>query len=142
MGQGLRRFTPPEIPEDTEWDKGVWYYQQFIASPEKPAKPGYCDYRLLIAQNQLVAAMRRENSHWITNYAQGGICQSYEPSPREIELAIAATQVVGATYSGVDLIHDADNQPLVIEVNSMPAWHGLQTVTKCTIALSLVDKVL
>ena len=82
------------------------------------------------------------NTHWITNYAQGGTCQAYEPSQCEIALAVAATRAVGASYAGVDLIHDRDKQPLVIEVNSMPAWHGLQTVTKCNIALSLVDKIL
>jgi glutathione synthase/RimK-type ligase-like ATP-grasp enzyme len=37
----------------------------------------------------------------------------------------------------VDIIHDADGRASVIEVNSMPAWSGLQKVTPGSIAAVL-----
>jgi len=41
---------------------------------------------------------------------------------------------VGADYAGVDLMRDADGRWLVLEVNSIPAWRGLQAVTPFRIA--------
>jgi glutathione synthase/RimK-type ligase-like ATP-grasp enzyme len=37
----------------------------------------------------------------------------------------------------VDIIHDAQGRATVIEVNSMPAWSGLQKVTPASIAAVL-----
>jgi len=42
-------------------------------------------------------------------------------------------------YAGVDLIRGADGQALVLEVNSIPAWYGLQSVTQHSIAQHLVN---
>ncbi len=35
---------------------------------------------------------------------------------------------------GVDIMQDRDGQFTVLEVNSMPAWQGLQRVTRTRIA--------
>ena len=52
------------------------------------------------------------------------------------ELAVDAAAAVGAFYAGVDLI-ETDAGPTVLEVNSMPAWRGLQSVTEVDIAAEL-----
>ena len=49
------------------------------------------------------------------------------------ELAIHAAAAVGANFAGVDILYD-DSHPTVLEVNSMPAWSGLQKVTRARIA--------
>jgi len=49
-------------------------------------------------------------------------------------LAVAATAAVGADFAGVDIVHDAGGRATVLEVNSMPAWSGLQKVTSANIA--------
>jgi glutathione synthase/RimK-type ligase-like ATP-grasp enzyme len=41
---------------------------------------------------------------------------------------------MGADFAGVDILYDADLRPMVLEVNSMPAWSGLQKVTRGNIA--------
>jgi tetrahydromethanopterin:alpha-L-glutamate ligase len=55
------------------------------------------------------------------------------------DLARAATRALGADYAGVDLIRRADGRLLVLEVNSNPAWRGLQSVTHVDIADRLAD---
>ena len=54
------------------------------------------------------------------------------------------TSAVGADYAGVDLIANPDKQDrwLVLEVNSMPAWQGLQSVSKVDIADALATDLL
>ena len=49
-------------------------------------------------------------------------------------MALASVEAVGADLAGVDIVRDADGRPLVLEVNSMPAWRGLQRVTSVDIA--------
>jgi tetrahydromethanopterin:alpha-L-glutamate ligase len=55
-------------------------------------------------------------------------------SPASAGLALRAAASVGAHYAGVDLLSDVKGRVLVLEVNSMPAWRGLQTVTTFPIA--------
>jgi len=42
-------------------------------------------------------------------------------------------------YAGVDLIRDGDGRLHVVEVNGVPAWKGLQSVTQNNIAQMLVN---
>jgi glutathione synthase/RimK-type ligase-like ATP-grasp enzyme len=49
---------------------------------------------------------------------------------------------MGAEIAGVDLIHDPDGAPLVLEVNSMAGWYGLQQVTDFPIADRLAAEAL
>jgi glutathione synthase/RimK-type ligase-like ATP-grasp enzyme len=37
-------------------------------------------------------------------------------------------------YAGVDLMRGRDGEPVVIEINGIPAWRGLQSVTEMDIA--------
>jgi glutathione synthase/RimK-type ligase-like ATP-grasp enzyme len=85
--------------------------------------------------------MMRRAPTWITNVKQGG-----EPLPvaRDTQLealALAAARAVGADIAGVDLIVGPEG-PKVLEVNSMPAWRGLQKVTDANIADLLAEAIL
>ena len=57
-------------------------------------------------------------------------------------MALKAAACVGADYAGVDVIQSRDGGFLVLEVNSMPAWNGLQKVTKFGITEHVVDAFL
>ena len=117
----------------------TFYLQQYIA----PAKEKYWqDWRLFVINHQVYGAMRRQSSHWITNFAQGGHCQPCSISDDMAELAIQATRAVDADYAGVDLIQDQYGQFYVLEVNSMPAWKGLVAATQQDIATPLAANIM
>jgi len=50
---------------------------------------------------------------------------------------VTATAAVGAAFAGVDILFGADGRPTVLEVNSMPAWSGVQKVVAVDIAAVL-----
>jgi len=81
---------------------------------------------------------------WIHNFAQGATCEAAELDAALAQTAVRATEALGLDYAGVDLIpdpHDAA-RPLVLEVNGVAAWRGLQSVTSIDIAAALADDLL
>jgi glutathione synthase/RimK-type ligase-like ATP-grasp enzyme len=52
---------------------------------------------------------------------------------------LAAARAVEIDYCGVDIIRDRDGKLYVLEVNSIPAWKGLQSVVAMDIAQALAD---
>ena len=108
------------------------------------AAPGH-DWRVLVVGGQAVAAMRRVSEHWVHNVAQGARCEPQpldrDAGPELARIAVAAAHALDMDYAGVDLLPSADGI-VVIEVNGVAAWHGLQRVTGFNIAGTLVDDLL
>jgi tetrahydromethanopterin:alpha-L-glutamate ligase len=102
-------------------------------------RDGFHDFRVLVLQGRVVAAMQRHSNHWITNVKRGGRPVAAVVNDEMNALAVAAAAAVGADFAGVDIIYGADGRPLVLEVNSMPAWSGLQKVTSVRIAAVFAD---
>jgi RimK family alpha-L-glutamate ligase len=141
QGKGLRLIRGPEdlpAPEDIA---GVYYLQRFQSNGTQD----FTDYRLFVLRGRVIAAMMRRASTWITNVKQGGQPLAVAPDPKMERLAIAAAEAVGAAIAGVDVLVAADGAPTVLEVNSMPAWSGLQKVSNRNlgeaIALALMDEL-
>ncbi len=144
QGRGLQRLTDPAALPESEAVSGVYYLQRFVP----PAEATFRDCRVLVSAGRAIAAMLREHQSWITNVHQGARCVGIAAEGRIAELAVAAAAAVGAFHAGVDLIRGADGVWQVLEVNSMPAWKGLQGVTSFPIApvlaadaLTLLDVV-
>ena len=132
QGQGVRLVESLPLPMDAFVD-GVFYLQQFIAAKH--------DYRVFVVNNQAIAAMQRTGDTWLHNVAQGAKCVKTEEAD-VLDMAIKAAQVLDIAYCGVDLIRDENAELHVLEVNSIPAWRGLQSVTEANIAQLLVDDFL
>jgi RimK family alpha-L-glutamate ligase len=134
QGRGLKLIrTADELPAPDEV-AGVYYLQRYVGVE---GGDGFRDFRLLVSRGRVVAAMTRHAAGWITNVKQGGRPLPFVPDKHMKALAVHATHVVGAEFAGVDILHGPDGRPTVLEVNSMPAWSGLQKVTRASIARML-----
>ncbi len=138
QGKGLRRLEPGSALPPEEEVMGVYYLQRFVP----PKGPGWCDWRVLVVGGRAIVAMARHGQDWVTNVRQGARCVAASPEGALGRLAVRAAQAVGADYAGVDIIRDGGDRLRILEVNSMPAWKGLQGVTGLDIAQCLVDDFL
>jgi tetrahydromethanopterin:alpha-L-glutamate ligase len=148
QGKGLRRLGASRRQDGTLLPlpslrafQQVAYLQRYVDA----GRAGF-DWRVLVIGDRAVAAMRRVGGRgWIHNFARGARC---EPAPLDEALsriAVRASRALGLDYAGVDLIADrtrADAPLLVLEVNGVAAWRGLQSVTPVDIAAALVDDLL
>ena len=135
QGEGIRRM---EKMTDLLWltaSGGVYYLQRFVHC----AGAGFSDKRVFVINGQAVAAMRRRGKYWLNNVSQGASCEQIDINPELADLAIKATSALSMDYAGVDIIQNQDGEYSVIEVNSIPAWKGLQSVCKLNIAQLLAD---
>jgi tetrahydromethanopterin:alpha-L-glutamate ligase len=138
QGKGLRLIASLADLSPPEEVNGAYYLQEFIP----PAQEHHQDWRLFVCQSRVIASMIRHGSTWITNIKQGARAEAAIASQELIDLAVRAAHCVGAEYAGVDIIQAPDGRFLVLEVNSMPAWNGLQRVSHIRISDHLVDAFL
>lgn len=138
QGEGIIRI---DSADDDRWlgmPGQVFYLQSFIDRQQDL----YEDIRVFVVGNQVIGGMRRQSEHWITNRSQGGRCHALIVDQELAELAQAAVTAVDIHYAGVDLIRDAAGKLWITEVNSIPAWWGLQKHVEANIAGLLVDDML
>jgi tetrahydromethanopterin:alpha-L-glutamate ligase len=135
QGEGIRRL---EKMTDLLWltaSRGVYYLQRFVEC----AGDGFCDHRVFVINGRAVAAMQRRGKFWLNNVARGASCMPINLSEGLADLAVKAAQALAMDYAGVDIIEDRAGQYTVIEVNSIPAWKGLQSVCEADVAGLLAD---
>jgi RimK family alpha-L-glutamate ligase len=144
QGKGLRLVgdvagVHHPIPDlDGKEHGSLAYLQRFVPAA---TTPGF-DWRVLVVGGRAITAMRRVSEHWVHNVAQGARCEPAELTPALAGLAERAAAALRMDYAGVDLIPDADGDILVLEVNGVAAWRGLQRVTGFNIARAIVDDLL
>jgi len=110
----------------------VYYLQKYIPHDNR-------DLRVLVVGDECVAAMERVATSWKTNVAAGAQPIHIEVTSEVRNICLKASQTLGADYCGVDLMRNEEGDLLVLEVNSMPAWQGLQQVTSFDIAGRIAD---
>lgn len=138
QGEGLRLM---EKMTDLFWltsSHGVYYLQRFINCEGE----GYSDIRVFVIFGKVIAAMRRRGKSWLNNVARGAECEEIKLDANISRLAIQATNALAMDYAGVDVMIDNCGQYSVIEVNSIPAWKGLESVCKLTIADLLAEDLI
>ncbi|KJV06126.1 alpha-L-glutamate ligase [Methylocucumis oryzae] len=138
QGEGIRRL---EKQTDLLWltgSRGIYYLQRFVHSLGE----GCSDFRVFVINHRVVAAMRRRGKFWLNNVAKGASCDAVVADEQLASLAISATKVLAMDYAGVDILQQQDGSFTIIEVNSIPAWKGLQSVCDVNIADLLVNDLL
>jgi RimK family alpha-L-glutamate ligase len=136
QGRGLRLLRGPDDLPPPDEVAGVYHLQRFVG-----ATADWHDFRVLVIDGAATAAMVRRGISWITNVRQGARPEPLAVDGQIGELAVAAARAVGCVYAGVDLIRDPSGRLLLLEVNSMPAWRGLQAVTRIDLAARLAGAV-
>lgn len=137
-GRGIMRVSDPELAlrafRTLERLGAVLYLQKFVSGP------GF-DIRVLLLDNQLVGSMKRipKPGDFRANISQQGTGVVHVATERELALARQAANITGSLFAGVDLMYNADHEPLVIEVNAVPGWRGLQKACDIDVAARLFE---
>lgn len=140
QGLGVRKLKSGDslpLPMDEHVD-GIFYLQRYIDSGEGR----WHDHRVFVINGHAIGAMVRHGASWVNNVAQGGRCEVLPHTGEIAELAEAASRALQMDYCGVDIIRDRHGRLHVLEVNSIPAWKGLQGVVESDISQLLVDDFL
>jgi len=139
QGNGISLVHSVDDLPDAQAVNNVWYLQRFVGDLGCAAR----DWRVFVVGGRAVAAMRRTaRGGWLANAAQGAQCHAVLPEGELGRLAEAAVAALDMAYAGVDLMRDGRGRWWLIEVNSIPAWKGLQGVSNFDVAGCLADHLL
>jgi RimK family alpha-L-glutamate ligase len=135
-GRGIVRVSDPDLAYRTcralELTRSVFYLQEFVPH-------GGRDIRAFVVGGRLVAAMTRRATGWKTNVSQGARAEPVVLSAALERLSVQAAALLEADYAGVDLLCPDDGRVLVIEVNGIPGWRGLQQTTEIDVAGAIAE---
>ncbi|MGG2141854.1 30S ribosomal protein S6--L-glutamate ligase [Symbiopectobacterium sp. RP] len=98
------------------------------------------DIRCLVIGNEVVAAIERQakEGDFRSNLHRGGTAHPVIITERERAIAVKATQTLGLSVAGVDILR-ATRGPLVMEVNASPGLEGIERTTQLDIADMMMD---
>ena len=136
MGRGLVRVEDEELAyrvfKALDLERAVYYLQETI--PHQGV-----DIRAFVIGGRVVAAIERVADSWRTNVARGAQARPVSLTAGQEALCLQAAQALQVDYAGVDLLPASNGDLYLIEVNSVPGWQGLQSVTPTNIAEELVS---
>jgi len=97
------------------------------------------DLRVLVAGGRVLGAMRRRSGtdDFRSNLHQGGRGEPVAIDAGIRDVALAASAALGLEVAGVDLL-EADEGPLVIEVNGSPGLAGIEDTTGTDLSCELI----
>ncbi|MEM7401878.1 MAG: ATP-grasp domain-containing protein [Pseudomonadota bacterium] len=134
QGKNLQLITKAEDITNFKIYNNIYYLQRFIDSGSVESH----DWRLFVIAGQVVSSMRRQGEDWIANVATGAKCFPAVLDEQFIQLAQNSVSKIGMHYGGVDLMRDKQGGLWVTEVNSIPAWKGLQSVSQNKVIADLL----
>lgn len=108
----------------------VCYLQEFVPHP------GW-DVRILVLGDRTLTMRRISNGDWRINVSRGARPERWVAPAIWEETAIRSARAVGAEIAGVDLL-PADTGPIVVEVNAVPGWRGLESAWGMDFAAEVV----
>jgi RimK family alpha-L-glutamate ligase len=135
-GKGIRLIEKMKELPNHEEVSGIYYLQKFIHSNAKQTM--FKDWRIFVVGKKIVGTMKRSSESWLTNVSQGSECTRAKLNRKIESLAVKAAAVVEADYAGVDVMQDNKGRYYILEVNSIPAWKGLQSTVNINIASAIV----
>lgn len=138
QGKGIGQISrQSELPPGEAVDH-MYYMQDYV----DPTDGIFEDWRVLASRHRLIASMTRTGKSWVTNIHQGAAARGHKPDQEMAEISMAAMRALDADYAGIDLIRTPKGELQVLEVNSNPAWRGLQRVADINIAEAIAEDFL
>ncbi len=138
QGRGIVRVcdedTAHRVFKSLELGHYVYYLQEYIPHAN-------WDIRAFVIGDDVVAAMVRRADGWKTNVARNARVEPLELNDELKQLSLRASRALGTDYAGVDILKAEKGGYYVIEINSIPAWEGLQKTTELDIADRLIEHV-
>jgi len=116
----------------------IYYFQEYLENTINH------DYRVLIINNGKKFKcfyMTRYGNTFINNISKGGSCIKEDIDSSIVNLAIKSSKLLNIDFCGVDIMQ-YKNKYYVIEINSIPAWKGLQNVEEEIISDYFVNLLL
>jgi ribosomal protein S6--L-glutamate ligase len=100
------------------------------------------DVRCFVVGKQVVAAMLRQSKdgEFRSNLHKGGQGLPVKLSRQEIRAAVRATQILGLSAAGVDIIR-SNQGPMVLEVNASPGLEGIEKTTGTDVAGKIIEYI-
>jgi len=138
-GRGIVRITDVDcayrVFKALELGNYVYYLQQYVPHNSE-------DIRVFVINGEPIAAMVRKGKNWKTNIANGASAAPLLLDDTLRRMSIEAVRALGAEYAGVDILPCEGGGYMLIEVNGIPGWRGLQSATGVDVPELLVDHIL
>lgn len=98
------------------------------------------DIRAIVVGDRVVAAMRRQARYpeFRSNIHRGGTAEAVALTPAYERTAIRAARTIGLHVAGVDML-EAQEGPLVTEVNASPGLEGIEAATGVDVARAIIE---
>ena len=138
-GKGMVRVNDEEtayrVLRAWEQNRYIYYIQEYVPHFQE-------DIRAFVVKDSVIASMLRRGTGWKTNFSKGAEVKPIKLNGEMERLALEAARLFKLDYAGVDLMRTEDGRTLVVEINSIPGWRGLQKTTTQNIADKIIDGLL
>ena len=112
-----------------KYDSNNIVFQEYISTSKGR------DIRLQVVGDKVVASMYRYSDiDFRANITNGGKMKNYEPSDKEVDMAINVCRQLGLDFAGVDILFGEKNEPILCEVNSNAHFVNLYNCTGVNVA--------
>ena len=124
QGDDIKLIKSRDDLDAFENPSNIYYFQKYLENSTS------YDFRVLVIRkddNIKYFHMTRYGNTFLNNFSKGAKCIKENVDQKVIDLAIKSSKLLNIDFCGVDII-EYKNKYYVIEVNSVPAWKGLQAV--------------
>jgi len=130
---------------DTDSVESIIEHKDVLGSPYQKAiyiqkyinKPGR-DIRAFVIDNEVVCAIYRNSSHWITNTARGGVATNCPLTSELRSISKKASKAVGGGILAID-IFETENGLSINEINHTMEFKNSEAPTGASISGAIVD---
>jgi RimK family alpha-L-glutamate ligase len=100
------------------------------------------DIRVNIIGNEIIGAMERKSTEdFRANITLGGEATPWQLNNQERDIALKAHKALGLDFSGVDLLLDVNNKPILCEVNSNVNFLSFEKATGLDYGIKLLKYI-